>query len=867
MDRFQSFVTFSVRLLVASLFLVSTACGGGSEGSSGTNDASLLDTSLGGNDSGGNDSGTNQDGGVNSDGGTNSDGGANADSGTNQDSSVGDGSVGDAALADGSLGDGGSGDGSVSDAALGDGSLGDGGFGDGGADGGMVPPPLAPVVTTPMMNDAVFGTIMVTGTGEPDAGVSVSVDKSFMQIGSAFDFIDGSGNFSVMVTYMGASHNDMLDVVVTVSNLGGSSPDTVVSVRHDAPSSIQGNISQSTGDNGGTEVYIRLYTSQNVIDALNYVAEEVITATDGVNLLPTAYSFNVANGTYYLRAFRDSQGPGNTSPDGQPTVNIDAQSGPVMAVVSGATTGINITLNQATGVLHQYSTFNVFSNNESRESRPPSSYNSMTMMEEIGMGECEGYYMALRTEKNSLATNVSPPYVQLPNETVITMLDDGGCDHMVKDNTSMSYDNQPNDNRFSFGIPDPTSAEEGNYTFFYEQTTDGHLHIQVDEIMPLEQMTRRREVTAPTSVTANTDLTPTITWAAVPGATAYDYSLYPSTGGSGGVNGHTTSTSVTISNTLADDTCYRFEIEAHDADSDFSSEDIDSSGRGVAQYFCNDVDGMDTVTISGSIMNLTGMTGDTLIEVETQNGTGQATVRVPSGTSSYAITVLEGDGIPMGSMTGEDRLRASLDVNNTGDPEDGEDNGYYFSLNGQDFSSSQSMVNIVFTPPVEVLTPANKATLPNNMPSFTWKDYNMTAGMGAPSGGFSYAVFVNDESNDDFPITVIAIPSTTLALDLGNLPAPTAHLDVVEMFTCIDDGGMFDWTATGSTSCVGGSATGSQTALAGTSLFDWGIAVTECPWPNITNTAERANFIACIANVLMTQQLYAQSTSREFTTP
>ena len=315
-----------------------------------------------------------------------------------------DGDVGDGNVTDGDVTDGQATDGAV-DAAD------DMGVSDAQPDAG--PGPDVATISEPVEDDYVFGEITVAGTGEPDATLRVRVLKGESVLGNAAGNVDSSGDFSLLVGYTGAGEGDNLDVEVVLTNAEGSSLPAVVRVVHTDRRYLSGKVEQSGGSFDGDTVHVRLYTSNADADLTRHIQERNLATTHGQRLTNGFYRFLVAPGTYYVRAFRDSDGPQGTGPDQQPTLQIDAQA-PALTVVLGDThsDGNDLTLNARTDTDDQYGGLDARLVNQSAAEHPPERW--IGEQGEIGRGLCGGFYMNLRAMRQGNAANLSLPYSRLP---------------------------------------------------------------------------------------------------------------------------------------------------------------------------------------------------------------------------------------------------------------------------------------------------------------------------------------------------------------------------------------------------------------------------------------------------------------------
>lgn len=705
--------------------------------------------------------------------------------------------------------------------------------------------PAAATITAPLEGDSVFGHVTVAGTGEANAALRARILLATTELATTTGTIGADGSFSVDMTYLGATHQDALTVEVILSNAQGDSPAATVGVVHDAPSKLSGTIQQTGGNNEGTQVYIRVYTSNAPSDLLDYVAEITLPVTDALLLPETAFEIPVADGTYFLRAFRDSNDKTFTGPDGQPTLPIDAQSPAYNVVVSGDTGGVAMTMTGAGTPFNVYTDFNVATTRASAEPYPPSRWNGGSLL--VGDGLCGGLYMYMVADIGEMANagTLSPPLVKLPSGDVRILLNDGGCSENVRDNTASSYDEDDQDRRFSGGIKDPTDAATGDYTFFYHQDQDDFVHIEVDAVDTVLDLGTKRWFTSPDNTTTSNTTSPTLTWKAVPGANYYGALIVGLTSGFTALFSDTPS----VKPTLADDQCYAASVYAVDAAG--ADEDIDAVAVGAPYYFCVDQAQDNSIVVKGDITNQTDAMGPIVIEAEGSSGTVRATRHMNQSSTSYAV------GILTSNASDDGRIEAFIDVAGTCSPDSPENQAATFDASEHNFQANAT-VDITFTPAVELISPDNLATV-TSKPKFEWTPYGDTAGTAAPSN-FVHAVFVSS-GGGGIPESIWALPPTAGTYDLASPPSQMEAFDVVALASCAGDGGGYALNADGSGTCTGGNATPSQNPLS-LGTYGWGVVVIECQWPDFSNASEREGFVVCLGSTLASGTIYAESKER-----
>src|SRR5690606_3160219 len=176
----------------------------------------------------------------------------------------------------------------------------------------------------------------------------------------------------------------------------------------------------------------------------------------------------------------------------------------------------------------------------------------------------------------------------------------------------------------------------------------------------------------------------------------------------------------------------------------------------IGNYFITDVDGTNTVTVSGAIENLTSSENDIGIMLFV-DGVGEAgLVFVPYDATNYSMVTLACGSSTCGYVEG------FIDVDESREQYTSGNETYRDDASDLDLQGDLSNVDLRFVPPVELISPADKVVVATTAPAFSWEDYSVTAGAGAPSGAFPYAFFFNPTSSSGgFPENIWAVPSTT----------------------------------------------------------------------------------------------------------
>lgn len=760
---------------------------------------------------------------------------AGSDASQNDASLVYDGGQNDATLIDGSTSDTSENDASSIDANADDAGQSDAASLDSGSDAGMdaaveedaATVPAAPTITGPDADSEVSDSITVTGTGEPGATVTVEVSNANNDVlGSASGSVDSNGDFSVELSYSGADDGAHLSVSVSQSNSVGRSEASSVEVINKNLYDLGGIVSQAGSVFFGDKVYVRLYDSPDEI--LHYIDEQVITVSVGSRVPDnTSYNFRVANGSYHVRAFRDSFGPmsqfgPSPLPDGQPTLGSDDQA-PGKAVVISNADSINndLVMNEAQNQNDRFAVFLAYTLNASAEAVPPYYQDGQNWVP--GTGLCGGYYLRFDAWRIDSANpvNMTLPLIETPDGSTLTMLSDSGCSETVHDNSNNSYDRDEDPNSFSYGIPNPTDALAGDYTFYYKQKSEDLIHVQVDHFDSMQKLGRRVIVTSPTGASANANMRPTITWEAIANAGAYKVELHSLdntyTNAPNGEDNVVTTNSYNLANPLPaldDNMAYRINIIVWDTDPTAGG-DFDALAFGTQNTFVTDADGNDSVTISGTIVNNSSASGRILLSGSIRmHGDEQqaASLWLPdASTTSYQLVLPKAsdteacDNIPNNLVRD---CTSSLngpcdDIEDNGVDDctgsllgfiDIDESGQIWSMNGPrhnfvdskeylDLRDDVSDVDLHFTEPVLLSSPIDGASDVTVHAHFQWQDYASTAAGYLPTWPWSYIIYFSPSGslNGDLPENIWGLPATATNFDLANPPSGTDSFDVVNL--------------------------------------------------------------------------------------
>ena len=410
-------------------------------------------------------------------------------------------------------------------------------------------------------------------------------------------------------------------------------------------------------------------------------------------------------------------------------------------------------------------------------------------------------------------SNFSEPMVRLPNGTVVTLLDDGGCGDAA-DNTSMSYDHGIEDGYYSYGWPDPKAGDKGDYQFFYRDELLDFIHVEVDTVDTVTKLSRNAVLTSPTGATP-APLSATLTWEAVEGAEEYYASL-----GNYESKYHLESDGLSEpsfkpESPLPDDTYFNFDVRSYDAQLS-KGDDYDAMANSVGSHFITDSDGKSSITISGKIVNKTDVSAPVRVDAvsEGEHWNVESSIVVPEDETSYSLVMLRKEG------GDEVRLIAFMDVDGSGDDDSPPNRLYEFQSSKLDATFDVDL-DILFIPPLELKAPKDGSTGVGDTPKLSWKDYSNDA----PEGPWSYAVFAFNKSAEgsDFPDMIWGLPNTVTSLDLSKASELENAYDVIYLLTCMQTKGSY---ADGT--CAGGNPTSNPTDLTDGPIWEWGVVVIQC---------------------------------------
>ena len=720
-------------------------------------------------------------------------------------------------------------------------------------DGGDVTPdavaeaPAPPVIVEPADSAEVASPVRVAGTGEVGAAVDVRVLEEQTEVGSQSGVVNDAGEFALSVAYEAPESGTTLTISVTLTNDVGTSDPTEVSVVHQSWT-LSGQVSQTGGVPEGSWVHVRLFDDPDAI--LGHLQEVTVSATDGESLPDTGYSFTVANGEYYVRAFRDSGGPGGEA-DEQPTLGVDAQAPASAAIEVDGADASAPALELVEPPSGTFGDFDGYAFNQTAQARPPEYQDPPDSDNWVeGSGLCGGFYLFLQVHSPD-ASGVTPPRVMTPGGSLLELLDDGGCAD-AHDNSASSYDLGSDDGQYSYGLADPDDSDSGEYLFHYRDETLDLIHIESDAI-DVVRLPRDVFLTAPTGAAA-ADPGDELTWDAVPGASVYYLTIE-------GVDdelvgsGPLTEPRFQPENPLADDSAFAVRLQYADATIGEGA-DRDAEAHTVTSYFFTDGDGDNTITISGGIQNDSGISGRVLVfAVDRERHARESSVVLPPDSTEFSLRTLAAEA------AGDTILQATLDATGSGDRQD-EGNGLYEANYDRLDGTTDIEQDIVFAVPPALIAPEDGASGVGDTPTLTWEDYTPHA----PDGPWLVGLFLGSELQGGFPDIIWGLPAGATSFDMSAPPEGAGAYDLVMALACADAGG-----EVGHQECVGADVDGNLLDLSSATGWGWGVTIIRCDYQAYVDGTDddendQDDTTDCVLAAVMGQQLYATSGEWNFTT-
>ena len=511
----------------------------------------------------------------------------------------------------------------------------------------------APTVTEPDGDATVFGAVGVRGTASAAAPISVLVRTDNQAIGGGATVANASGHFAVTIPYdANVNVGQTLTVQVVQSGENGVSTATEVDVVHGVTTELTGTVTDPN-PHPGADVFVRAYRAD--ADGLISVGEAAIFVSDGAAFENRNFSLDLPAGDYVIRAFRDAGSPTGNGPDTEPSLGIDAQSPPEPIRVTDTPISLDLTI-QPPAFAPPLPIFDVYTRNESIDTYSPPADDddngSVVGAESADRGQCGGFY--LRIEVESTGTVLQDPKVRLPDGSVVSPLDDGGCG-FDGDNRGFSYDRQASDGQFTYGVPEPSEALTGDFALAVHGP-DEQIGVLVDRIERIKRLSRRLVLVSPSGLDRVSVVRPELTWTTVADAVSYRIDV-----NGGGVNRSVsglTAPRYTLEEDLADASSVQVQIDAADGDRAMG-QDVDAESWGIPNRFVVDTTGLRSTKIDGTIVNTTGLTAPIYIEAGTSFSPSSTAWLTADATTFSLFAIAE-------SNDADGYVESYLDVDGTG---------------------------------------------------------------------------------------------------------------------------------------------------------------------------------------------------------
>ncbi len=695
------------------------------------------------------------------------------------------------------------------------------------------PAPGAVSLFRPTVDQVVTDRVEVRGTGVASATVAITLIYDSRSIAEVTTVADSGGAFQTVIALGDqVPYNGVITVSVVQITPGGTSPPVTVEVTRARPVQITGALTHASAT-AGDRVFVRAYLPS--ADGLEFVGDAVVAVTANATVAAT-YTLHVPPGTYVVRAFRDDGGPFGAAPDGEPTLGIDPQAPGLTVAVSDAGVVRDLALADA-GFAGDTPHFDVFTRNESASAGAPYAWDDEAEDWVEGEGLCYGYYLRIEVDYAGATT---APRVRRPNGEIVDLLDDGGCGDTA-DNRAQSYDQDPDDDRFSLGIPAPTTAMSGEYRFAFIDEASGHIGVLVDSVSTIRKLSRRVTLISPTGAAAVGVARPTFTWAAVENATAYNVHLW-SPGDENMPLHWSSDPSVALTQDLIDGVAYEVRINAADGNRSLG-EDVDAEASGLSNYFVVDIAGTHSMTINGTIQNALGdLEAPIWIEAgfdEDNSHSPHASVWLDHDATGFTLTVLR-------SRSATGYVMAFVDADGSGDDDDA-NRSYREYVSDLTFDGTPPSPEIIFDEPIVLVAPSQGQVISDPTPTFSWQSYPS-----APAGPWSWVLFLADETyvgEEGPPPNLYGVPSSATSHTLG---APMKDIGMAARCFMAHGDQAFNpdtWT------CDPAVDPSIDALVPGE--WEWGLAIIPCD-------IEAANYVECVAENLQDDSDLTVSAPLEF---
>lgn len=660
--------------------------------------------------------------------------------------------------------------------------------------------------------------------------------------------VDPSSGYFLFTHRLAASENYEVSVNSTspeeaclVTNGRGVAESDVASVIIECSMArkIKGSIQNTTDLKG--EITVLLYRNpENFL----FPEKEILIKNPGKSN-KTSFEMTLPSGSYYLRAFAD------TNNDSLPSLGQDPQSqlaGPIL-LESFDALGTNLVLYDTTDAA-RWQGFNAYLYNE-----PP--------WRPTGGGSCGGYRLQLEiTQPTGDLRHLEYPSVMLPDGTSYYLHDDGGCS-LNGSNLWYSYDDQKLDGNFNLGLArkEPLASDAGAYFFYYRNLYKDFIHIARDDIKTPLKLSTHLSLSHPTGQRALDELSPLISWPPIQNALGYrieiksTHGLYHNLGDPAAWTSYNYYTPLG-SRRLLDIKSYQAIIYAFDTDlSAAPFKDFDAASRGAPNYFITDTTGASSITISGSLENLSGVEGAYIIHAASPEG--RSSIYLDAHSPGYRIAMLRSEN--GGSLS------TSIDRDGSGLLNSPANRSFLRKANGLDLRNDVALPLSWPAPVTLLLPPGGERT--GFSPQFTWAPYIMPSSKKITR--WSYLLIAKEQGLDYPPTIAWGLPMTTTSWRIGDAPpaeplSENRSFDLTAMLNCLDAGGKWN---DASQSCSQ-EARRSQNDLSTAKTWEWSVAVVECDFELHllqidANTNGLGDYSECLLNIISGEKsAWALSESR-----
>lgn len=601
--------------------------------------------------------------------------------------------------------------------------------------------PESPIVTLPTEGGAISNPLLITGTSEPGTTVHAELGVGAQVLGQTNVDVGGTGDFRMNLDYPDTDQGTELVLTLIAENEFGESEPVVTNVVVRSHIISGATLQEGVGDDG-LDIHVALFASADeYLEPLYAVVHELQEGHTGVE-----FEFEVASGTYYLRAYRDVDATGPRH--GYPQL-WDPQSGPIEVVVDDADVSDLAPTLVDTGA---------------RLAPPIKEVDVMIWNEGWESGRsgspCEGLSArAFVVVDPASEVAFSDPLVRTPRGADLVFGDSGDC-HQAE---TVHFDTRADNDVHTAGFLAPTEADSGEYLMHYTIADGDFVHIYPDEV-EFNRITRDVFLTSPAGSDPVFIPRPTFEWDS-PGEGLW-FEGHVRTEDDFFAVGPSQDTSFRLDNDLPDDT--RVSVVIRTTDSDPSEGDVDAVSLSHTNMVWTDFDGDDTVFLTGDVENNTLENAPVRVVVRHSGDTILSTIGQPSSDGSYAVAVPRQE-------------------------EAGSHVSAYLAVNDEAFSAlsflnvdltGDAAIDLTFEPKVQLLSPADGQSGVGLQPVLVWADIADSM----PEGdSYQYMVTLRKhDTTDTFSEGLWTVPSGILSFDFAH---PPISVDSLAIETCLADGG------------------------------------------------------------------------------